>query len=164
MKTTKSLENLPITQFYLSCKDLNNPALKRKPALGAAKKDILRETMFAPRDQIRFGRELRKVSKLALRKGEKAKGKVVAEKERVEEMLSREIGKETKRARPEKAKYLANFTALAMDTARGQKKSKLNCPPRGQRQKGQERASDYGHQRPQIIHGTKNEIVSQGQR
>ncbi len=120
MKPTDPLGNHPATQFCLSCKDSINPALKRKPVLDVVKRGIIRGMTFAPQDQMRFGMELQKVSRLASRKAEKAKEKGVAEKERDGEMLPKEIGKETKRALPEKARYLANFTALATDTASGE--------------------------------------------
>ena len=120
MKTTNPLGNRPATQFYLSCKDLINLALKRKPVMVVARRDTLRGMMFAPLDQMRFGREPRRVSKHVLRKEEKEKGKKAAEKEKGEGMLAREIDKETKRARLEKAKSLANSTARATGTASGE--------------------------------------------
>ena len=120
MKTTKQLENLPVTQFYLSCKVLINPALKKRTALAVEKRGTIRVTMSARLDQTRFGRELRRVSKHDLRKVGKVKEKGAAEKEKGEEMLMKGIGKETKRARLEKAKYLANSTARATGTASGE--------------------------------------------
>jgi hypothetical protein len=119
MKTTNPLGNRPATQFYLSCKDLINLALKRKPVMVVARRDTLRGMMFAPLDQMRFGREHRRGSKQDLGKVEKEKAREAAEKERDEATLKREIGKETKGPRQEKAKYLASSSARETDTANG---------------------------------------------
>ncbi len=120
MKATDPLENRPATQFYLSCKVLNNLALKKISALGVEKKVTLRGTLFAPLDQMRFGWVRLRDSKQDLKGAEKEKARVPAEKGRDEATLKREIGKETKRARQEKAKYLASFSAREMDTANGE--------------------------------------------
>ncbi len=159
MKATDPLENRPATQFYLSCKDLNNLALKKRAALDVEKKVTLRGTLFAPLDQMRFGRELRRDSKQDLKGAEKGKARVAAEKGRDEPTLKREIGKETKRPRQEKAKYLASSSAREMDTANGETTAGIATRERsGAREKptqlsssraktkGQERASNYGHQ------------------
>jgi hypothetical protein len=61
---------------------LNNRVHRRKPALVAAKRVISGVMKCAPLGQTRFGIELRKDSKHVLRKVEKGKGKVFAEKER----------------------------------------------------------------------------------
>jgi hypothetical protein len=52
MKTTKQLENLPVTQFYLSCKVLINPALKKRTALAVEEKGTTKGTLFAPLDVV----------------------------------------------------------------------------------------------------------------
>ena len=119
MKATDPFENRPATQFYLYFKVLNNPALKKRAVLAVEKKVTLRGTRFAPLDQMRFGREHRRGSKQDLGRVEKEKGREAAEKERDEATLKREIGKETKGPRQEKAKYLASSSARETDTANG---------------------------------------------
>ncbi len=119
MSTINPQKNHLVTPFYLSSKDSINRGHKKRRAMGVERRDTLRETRSARLGLTKFGlgppRVLRPESKVV----EKGKARANLGKAKGEEMPAKGTGKETLKDRRMRAKYLASFGVMEMDTASG---------------------------------------------
>ena len=119
MSTINPQKEHLVTPFYLSSKDSANLSRKKRRAMGVERRDTLRETRSARLGLTKCGlgppRVLRPESKVV----EKGKARANLGKAEGEEMPAKGTGKETLKGRRMRAKYLASFGVMEMDTASG---------------------------------------------
>ena len=119
MSTTNPPKDLLATPYYLSSKDSINLGHKKRRAMGVERKGTLRETRSARLGLMKCGLGPPRVLRPELKVVEKEKARSNLGKAEGEEMPAKGIGKETLKGRRMRAKYLASFGVMEMDTASG---------------------------------------------